>query len=238
MIKLYNQDNMLFDLKKETGFNTVDLVYADMIYEDKNIEGWISKYWNLLKENGIFQIQTDYHTSAQVKLFLDSLPNSKFVNEVIYKQEWGGVPKKGFAQKHDNIFIYCKGNNFYWNDKEILIEKKTKGTSFDKKGTGMKKPCSVWDDLGNFSTMSKERIKLNKKNIKWQKPIKLMHRLFSPFTKENDLILDIYMGSGSAGEWCGENNRHYIGIEYDAIPYNLSVNRLSKYFNDKEYIPF
>jgi len=229
MYKLYNCDNMNVLLPDH---EDVSLIYCDMIYEDTNY-GWLYEYWDQLKKNGIFIVQTDYHTVAEVKIILDNIKDSTFVNWLIYKQEWGGTPKKGFPQKHDDILVYCKGNDFYWNKDVIQIPKATAGTKFDKKGTGLKAPCSVFDDLGNFSTMSKERIKgEDDHNIRWQKPMKLMDRLLAPFTKEGDLILDPFMGSGTTGEWCIRNNRNFIGIEYDPTVFKIAEKRLSEIKKD------
>ena len=229
MYKLYNCDNMNVLLPDH---EDVSLIYCDMIYEDTNY-GWLYEYWDQLKKNGIFIVQTDYHTVAEVKIILDNIKDSTFVNWLIYKQEWGGTPKKGFPQKHDDILVYCKGNDFYWNKDVIQIPKATAGTKFDKKGTGLKTPCSVFDDLGNFSTMSKERIKgEDDHNIRWQKPMKLMDRLLAPFTKEGDLILDPFMGSGTTGEWCIRNNRNFIGIEYDPTVFKIAEKRLSEIKKD------
>jgi site-specific DNA-methyltransferase (adenine-specific) len=204
-----------------------DMIYADCMYMELNFN-WITKYWEMLKPNGIFQVQTDYHTVAQIKIFMDNLENSNFVNWVIYKQEWGGTPRKGFPQKHDDILIYSKGKDFYWDKLPIEIPKKTAGTKFDKKGTGLKTPCSVFDDLGNFSTMSKERIKNPEtgRNIEWQKSMALMNRLLLPFTLEGDLIIDPFLGSGTTAEWCKNNNRNCIGIEMDVNKYNIAKQRI------------
>ena len=223
---LLNKDNMTVNIEEK-----VALVYADCIYESLDFS-WIEKYWEFLRVNGVFIVQTDYHSVAEMKIFMDNLPHSHFINWVIYKQEWGGVPKKGFPQKHDDILIYCKGNDFYWDNSEIQIPKATAGTAFDKKGTGLKTPCSVFDDLGNFSTISKERIKNPEtgKNIRWQKPMKLMDRLLTPFTQAGDLIVDPFMGSGTTGVWCLENKRRFMGIEYDKDVFNIARNRIISYY--------
>lgn len=220
--EIYNINNL--DFKSDV---QPELIYGDMIYENENME-WIAFYWNILKENGIFQVQTDYHTSAKVKLFLDSMPNSYFVNEIIYKQEWGGTPKKGFPMKHDNIYIYAKGKDWYWDSSNIQIKKKTAGTAFDKKGTGLKTPCSVFDDIGNFSTMSNERLKgKDGKNIRWQKPLALMRRLITPFVQPGYTILDPFLGSGTTGIIAKELDCNFIGIESEYEIYKMALERLS-----------
>lgn len=224
LVMLYNENNLTASI----GFKA-NLIYGDMIYEDSNLE-WIERFWSMLRPNSVFIVQTDYHTSAQVKLFLDSFSNSIFINEVIYKQEWGGKPKKGFPRKHDNIFIYANGKNFKWYEKKIEIPKKTAGTKLDKKGTGLKTPCSVFDDLGNFSTISKERIKDPEtgKNIQWQKPVNLMKRLMLPFLDKGDIVIDPFMGTGTTGLVAKEIGCHFIGIENNRKLFNIAKERLSK----------
>jgi len=223
MIELHYNDNMKVEIKIP-----IDLVYADYIYGNKDFY-WIDKYWNFLQPNGIFMAQTDDSTFHHLRTYLDNLVGSdRWLNTLIYKQEWGGVPKRKFPQKHDYIVVYAKGNDYTWRGDRIQIPKKTAGTAFDKKGTGMKTPCSVFDDLGNFSTMSKEREKNSSgKNIQWQKPLKLMNRLFLPFTNEGDTILAPFMGSASGGEWCKDNLRNYIGVENEEEPFRVSYKRLT-----------
>lgn len=221
MYKIYNYNNMEIE-----SIQKYDLIYCDYIYENLDLS-FVDKYWYYLKPNSIFCCQTDDHSMAQMKLKLDNMPNSLWVNTCIMIQEWGGTSKKAFPRKHDYIFIYTNGPDYRFYYDRIQIEKVTKGTKFDKKGTGLKTPCDVFYDLGNFSTMSKERIKDNTgHNIKWQKPLKLFDRIITPFTDENDWICDPFMGSGSLGEWCIKNNRNYIGIELDKETFEIAKDRL------------
>lgn len=123
--------------------------------------------------------------------------------------------------------MYAKSPYYKFYPERIQIPKKTAGTALDKKGTGLKTPCDVFYDLGNFSTLDKERVKnSDNKNTQWQKPLKLMDRLLSPVTDEGDFILDPFMGTGTTGEWCKNNNRNFVGIEIDEEIYKLAWERL------------
>jgi site-specific DNA-methyltransferase (adenine-specific) len=225
MLELYNKNNMELTLSDLGGVRP-KMVYADMIYQDPDLL-WLFKYWDMLAPKGIMIVQTDYHTSAEVKIALDSMDDSVFISEVIYKQEWGGVPKKGFPMKHDNIFIYANSPDYHWDATNIQIPKKTAGTAFDKKGTGLKTPCSVFDDLGNFSTMSKERVKgSDGRNIQWQKSLALMRRLMIPFLTMWDLVVDPFCGSGTTGVVALELGCDFVGVEYDEQIYKIAKERL------------
>jgi site-specific DNA-methyltransferase (adenine-specific) len=60
-----------------------------------------------------------------------------------------------------------------------------------------------------------------------QKPILLLEDLIKTFSNENDLVVDLTMGSGSTGVACKNTNRNFIGIEKDQNYYNVAVRRCS-----------
>ena len=62
-----------------------------------------------------------------------------------------------------------------------------------------------------------------------QKPVLLLEDLIKTFSNENDLVVDLTMGSGSTGVACKNTNRNFIGIEKDENYYNIAVRRVSEY---------
>ena len=48
----------------------------------------------------------------------------------------------------------------------------------------------------------------------------------SMFTKEHDIILDCFMGSGTTGVACINTNRNFIGIELDETYFNIAKERI------------
>lgn len=59
-----------------------------------------------------------------------------------------------------------------------------------------------------------------------QKPLELMKKLVSLYSKEGDTVLDFCMGSGSTGAACKELKRDFIGIEVDPHFFEIAKNRL------------
>jgi DNA modification methylase len=59
-----------------------------------------------------------------------------------------------------------------------------------------------------------------------QKPTALMEFVIKYWSRENDVILDPTMGSGSTGEACKNLNRNFIGFEKDPEIYEVAFNRL------------
>lgn len=60
-----------------------------------------------------------------------------------------------------------------------------------------------------------------------QKPLALLERIILASTKENDLVLDPFNGSGTTGLACAKLNRKYIGIDINQDYLNLSIKRYS-----------
>jgi len=66
-----------------------------------------------------------------------------------------------------------------------------------------------------------------------QKPILLLEDLIKTFSNENDLVVDLTMGSGSTGVACKNTNRNFIGIEKDEKYFNIAKKRI----NETEFKP-
>jgi len=60
-----------------------------------------------------------------------------------------------------------------------------------------------------------------------QKPVLLLEDLIKTFSNENDLVVDLTMGSGSTGVACKNTNRNFIGIEKDEKYFNIAQNRIN-----------
>lgn len=61
-----------------------------------------------------------------------------------------------------------------------------------------------------------------------QKPVLLLEDLIKTFSNENDLVVDLTMGSGSTGVACVNTKRNFIGIEMYEVYYNTAVTRIKK----------
>ena len=59
-----------------------------------------------------------------------------------------------------------------------------------------------------------------------EKPVELINQIIELSSKENDTILDCFMGSGSTGVACINTNRNFIGIELDKKYFEIAKERI------------
>ena len=68
----------------------------------------------------------------------------------------------------------------------------------------------------------------NGKQHPTQKPVDLMARIINTSSRENAVVLDPFMGSGSTGVACANTGRNFIGIELDEGYYNIAQKRIEQ----------
>ncbi len=205
----------------------MDLVYGDCLYENTDLR-WTELSYNCLQENGILIVQTDFHTQHKYRNFLELVLGMRFINHLVWKNEWGNHPKNRFHQCYDDILVYAKGKQYKFYPERIQVPKATANTKLNPSGRTTK-TATAWIDDITLTTTAKERVKKKDGHlVRWQKPKKLYDRIIAPFTDFSDTILDPFMGSGSLAVWCKENKRNYAGSELDTEVYELAVENFNK----------
>ena len=110
----------------------------------------------------------------------------------------------------------------------VLAQKPKDGTfvqNWIKWGVGLVDTTQSLD--GSFpSTVLDVKRDKEKVNHPTPKPIPLMEHLVKLFSKENDIVLDCFMGSGSTGVACVNTNRNFIGIEREQIYFDIALERI------------
>ena len=61
-----------------------------------------------------------------------------------------------------------------------------------------------------------------------QKPIELCEKAIINSSKEGDVVLDTFMGSGTTGVACVRNKRDFIGMELDEHYFSIAKERIEK----------
>lgn len=115
----------------------------------------------------------------------------------------------------------------------VLAQKPKEGTfieNWQKYGTGLIDTMPSLDGKfpGNLMDVKKPSTKEKGKNNHHLtvKPLRLMQHLIQIFSKQGQMILDPFNGSGTTGLACKLENRNYIGIEIDADYVDYTKKRL------------
>ncbi len=117
--------------------------------------------------------------------------------------------------------VWDKGNKimgqYYMSQFEYIL--------FFRKGKGVKiNHCGTSDIL---SVQNKKLKDSNGKNLHdTEKPVELMKILIDNSSKENDIVIDPFMGIGSTGVAAKELNRRFVGIEIDKAYFDIAKKRI------------
>jgi len=64
-----------------------------------------------------------------------------------------------------------------------------------------------------------------------EKPVNIMEYFIEKSTKENDLVMDCFLGSGTTAIAAHNTKRKFIGCEIEELHYNTSVKRLQNHIS-------
>jgi site-specific DNA-methyltransferase (adenine-specific) len=186
-------------------------------------ELWTKECVRVLKPNRMIVIWGTLKTDSFIKhkLMLSAIDNLYSQNEIIWSYNWGGRSKDNFARKHEYAWCYSKGNTFLFNSDNIRVERKVKknlrtGEDYSQ-GTI---PTCVWEK--NNHTTSKDYCGWHPTT----KNLEVLERLIRAYTNPNDIVLDIFMGSGSTAIAAERCERKYLGCEKDSDYYKQSLERI------------
>ena len=111
----------------------------------------------------------------------------------------------------------------YYNINEMVDFRTFEDIS--KESDGMNSTFNLWEGNKYKSNILKYK-KDYDGHHPTQKPVLLLEDLIKTFSNENDLVVDLTMGSGSTGVACVNTNRNFIGIEMDDKYFEIAKQRI------------
>lgn len=242
-------DNNSFEEKQYSDIWTND-EYLQFMYER------LILLREVLSENGIICLHCDWHKGAYIRILMDTIFGvENYINEIIWKYDSGGIPEYFFSQKHDNIFVYTKGNakdnKYIFNKKEASFPRnicQSCGQIMDK-WNNLKKEI---DEDGRIYRTIKSNGKIYKYyddepillsdvwndishiqqkdpqrlDYPTQKPEELIERFVKVFSNENSIIFDCFMGSGTTQAVAMKLGRKFIGADINLGAIQTTTKRL------------
>lgn len=185
---------------------------------------WIALCRNVLKDNGTIMISSTLHSVYAIGVALE-LEGYSIINNIIWRK----------TNPAPNLACRCfthSTETVIWARKQLTLKKKGKhyfNYEAMKVENGGKQMKDVWEfediepEIFESGTAPKSEKKFGKHPT--QKPVALLTRLITVASKEGDLILDPFNGSGTTGIVAIGLNRKYIGIELDGNFLDLTKKR-------------
>jgi adenine-specific DNA-methyltransferase len=139
--------------------------------------------------------------------------------EIVWHFKGGMQAKKKLTGQNEKILWLYKGNDLpYFNLDNIRVKE---WKTFDKRNNpNGKNPTDVWE-INRVPGNSKEKV-----GHPCQYPVEMIERVVKGWSKEEEIILDPFMGSGSTALACINTQRNYIGFELDKEYHRLSEERI------------
>ena len=217
MIKLFNGDclEVLPTLERES----IDLILIDPPY--------------LINYNTSFR--KDKNSKLSQKILNDNNPSLiKNVVPLLYNLLKENGAFYCFCSEH-NLPFFMQTIHQSFNIKNLLIWVKSRNNELgDLKGA-----YSRDNEFIIYAVKGRHLLKSRQSNIlpfkkitekerthSNQKPLKLIQYLIHQSSKENDIVLDCFMGSGTTGVAAKSLKRNFIGIELDKEYYKIACQRI------------
>jgi DNA modification methylase len=197
-----------YDISKKSGFSSGKLskftqISIDFGYWDTEIDldKLFKEYYRVLRKGGTLIIFYDIWKSNMIK---------DFANKYKFKQ-----PRVGQWLKNNPVPVNSKINYLSNCSEYFFTFVKDKNATFN----------SEYDNgIYNFPLChGKERLE-----HPTQKPLGLIKSLILKHSKEGDLVLDTFSGTGTTAVACIETDRKFICVERDEKYYQLSKSRLEQ----------
>ncbi len=185
---------------------------ADTLKEKHNFnKKWIKQCYRILKDDGTIWISGTLHNIYSIGMALEE-EGFKIINNITW-QKTNPPPNlacKTFTHSTETIL---------WARKDIKNCKYKFNYDLMKQINNGKQMKDVW----TTSLIKPSEKKCGKHPT--QKPLEILYKIILASTKENDIVLDPFNGSGTTGIAAYKLGRNYIGVEREKEYLDLSIKR-------------
>ena len=200
-------------------------------------EKWVVETKRLMRDNASIYVCCDWESSNTIGEVL----SRHFVirNRITWQREKGRGAQKNWKNGMEDIWFATLSDNYYFDLESVKVRRKVlapykqDGVPKDWKETDHGKfrdtcPSNFWDDISIPYWSMPENTE-----HPTQKPEKLLAKLIIASSKENDLVFDPFLGSGTTAITSKKLSRHFCGVEIDESYCALAQKRLIKACTDK-----
>lgn len=201
-------------------------------YDDEFADYWgfleprLEEAWRLLDQTGTLYLHLDYREAHYAKVLLDALfGRDCFLNEIIWAYDYGGKAKNRWPAKHDTILVYVKDPKQYFFNSDAVDREPymAPGLVTPEKAERGKLPTDVWWHT-IVSPTGKE-----KTGYPTQKPLGVLRRIIQASSREGDLVIDFFGGSGTTGAAALELGRRFVLMDQNPEAIEVMRERFSNH---------
>lgn len=207
-----------YNLGKEYGNSSDSQRFADYLDFTRR---WITESKRVLRINGTIYVFVGFRMISYVYQILEQELKMNFVNWICWHYTQGIGKTKGFSPRHDDILMFTKSHNYYFNLDAVRIPQKYYRSINNMRGAN---PGDVWE----FSHV--HYCNENRQQHPTQKPEGLIERMILASSKYGNDILDPFAGSGTTPRVCQQTGRNCTGIEINSQYVAMIKQRLESSF--------
>ena len=230
-----------------------EMQYTDMWEKDEYLQFMYERLIimrELMADDGAILLHCDWHKDSHLRLVMDEVfGEDNIINQISWGYRSGGASKKeALPRKHDTILFYRKSFGFEVNSvlERQYLEKSFMGSKQDEDGRfyvdtllrdtieGLVTAVNDDGSLTQFNTRPVLNLSSERTDYPTQKPEGLLQLLFTVASKENDLILDCFAGSGSSLVAAEKLGRRWIGCDINKGAIITSTERMNKIVSNQE----
>lgn len=170
----------------------------------------LAEVHRLLAPTGTLYLHLDYREAHYAKVALDRLfGRDCFLNELIWAYDYGAKARRRWPTKHDTILVYVKDPKRYHFDSEAVDREPymAPGLVTPEKAARGKLPTDVWWHT-IVTTSGRE-----KTGYPTQKPEGILRRIVTASSREGDVVLDPFAGSGTTAAVTRALGRRSLSID-------------------------
>ena len=182
------------------------------------VDSWLPEACRKLKAGGSLYLCGDWKCTSALQRSLEK--NLTILNRITWQREKGRGAKSNWKNGMEDIWFAVKNPDDYYFDIEAVKQKRKVIAPYRENGKPkdwleteagnfrLTYPSNFWDDISiPFWSMPENT------DHPTQKPEKLYAKLILASCPENGLVLDPFLGSGTAAVTAKKLGRRYCGIE-------------------------
>ncbi len=184
------------------------------------LDSWLAGALHVLKGTASVYICGDWRNCSAV--YRVARKHFTVRNRITWERDKGRGAKWNWKNNSEDIWFCTVSDEFFFNAKAVKLKRKVlapyrdvmgRPKDWQRTGTGdhrLTHPANIWTDITvPFWSMPENT------DHPTQKPEKLLAKVILASSREDDVVLDPFLGSGTTSVVAKKLHRRYVGIEID-----------------------